>query len=71
MAFGGLLEGFLAEKNFDEPRHRRHLRMEIATRRSLTETGNEKLLMKKLSTVSAPIPKYSWTLVSRGKLRFH
>ncbi|VDM65920.1 unnamed protein product [Strongylus vulgaris] len=72
MAFGGLLEGFLAEKNFDEPRHRRHLRMEMAARRSLTESSNDKLIVKKLSTASVPSYKYSWPMsVSRGKFLLH
>ncbi|KAL6733381.1 hypothetical protein Aduo_004031 [Ancylostoma duodenale] len=71
MAFGGLLDGFLAEKSFDQPRRGRHVRMEVNPRRSLTGSESDKLTVKKLSTVSMPLPKYSWPMmVSRGKFNF-
>ncbi|KAK6733204.1 hypothetical protein RB195_017143 [Necator americanus] len=63
MAFGGLLEGFLAEKSYDEPRRGRHVRMEMNQRRSLTGPESDKLTLKKLSTVSSPYPKYSWPMM--------
>ncbi|VDL75905.1 unnamed protein product [Nippostrongylus brasiliensis] len=70
MAFGGLLDGFLAEKNFEgSSRGRRGLHT-MNPRRSLTmrfQIGmeNDKMAVKKISTVSAPMHKYSWPL-ARG-----
>ncbi|WKX93947.1 hypothetical protein Q1695_011316 [Nippostrongylus brasiliensis] len=63
MAFGGLLDGFLAEKNFEgSSRGRRGLHT-MNPRRSLTiGMENDKMAVKKISTVSAPMHKYSWPL---------
>ncbi|CAI4232781.1 unnamed protein product [Auanema sp. JU1783] len=63
MAFGGLLEGFLNEKNIDDHRPNRH---ELHhPRRSLTVNSvfaaqdDDKAVMKKLSYAGPPRPKYS------------
>ncbi|XGW10919.1 hypothetical protein V3C99_012431 [Haemonchus contortus] len=67
MAFGGLLDSFLAENDFDAaPRGRRH---QMQSRRSATiGTDMSKFGMKKLSTTTMPSPKLSWPIVREGAI---
>uniref|UniRef100_A0A1I7XTV6 Uncharacterized protein n=1 Tax=Heterorhabditis bacteriophora TaxID=37862 RepID=A0A1I7XTV6_HETBA len=59
MAFGGLLDAFLAEKEPGHARRRKH------------DLENEKMMMKKISSVSlgSPVPKHSWPFGRDRKLR--
>ncbi|KAK5984528.1 hypothetical protein GCK32_019861 [Trichostrongylus colubriformis] len=65
MAFGGLLDGFLADNHYGAPTRGRRLRLQSSRSATIGEMG--RMGMKKLSTASTPATthtsKVSWSTI--------